>query len=148
MRCYLIRDDRVTVLRAAPKTTNEGDTLLESAKNLDQKRFPVDRLLRIWNALPDVQSAKRFTSRPVAVKKVWAALEALPAAGTRSKSKLAQVLVLLKRPAGASLEQLMAATGWQAHSVRGVLSGAIKKRMGLNLTSAKEGDKRIYRVAA
>ena len=61
-------------------------------------------------------------------------------AGAREGTKAAKVLDLLRRPDGASLKELMKATGWLAHSVRGFLSGTITKRMGLNLVSAKSGD--------
>ena len=62
-------------------------------------------------------------------------------------SKTAQVLDLLKRSDGASLKELMKATGWQAHSVRGFLSGALRKKMGLTVASAKAADEeRRYSV--
>ena len=50
------------------------------------------------------------------------------------------MLDLLKRPEGASMKELLKATSWQAHSVRGFLSGAIRKKMGLTVTSAKAED--------
>jgi hypothetical protein len=57
------------------------------------------------------------------------------------------VLGLLRRPEGASLKELMKATGWLAHSVRGYLSGTISKRMKLSLVSAKNEDgKRRYSI--
>ena len=70
-------------------------------------------------------------------------------AGTRDGSKAAKVLDLLKRPGGATAKELMKATGWQPHSVRGFLSGTVGKKMGLTLTSTKgdEGE-RIYSVEA
>jgi hypothetical protein len=69
-----------------------------------------------------------------------AAKQAKPAAGAREGSKAAKVLGLLRRPHGASLKELMKATGWLAHSVRGFLSGTVAKRMGLKLASAKSED--------
>lgn len=62
-------------------------------------------------------------------------------ASTRQGGKTAKVLVLLRRPQGATLQELMKATKWQAHSVRGFLSGTLRKRMGLKVTSTKGGDK-------
>ena len=55
---------------------------------------------------------------------------------------------LLPRPEGASVEEMAKATGWQSHSVRGVMSGALKKKLGLTIASEKvEGRGRIYRIA-
>lgn len=65
----------------------------------------------------------------------------------RPASKLDTVAAMLVREGGASIADLMAATGWQQHSVRGAMAGALKKR-GLAITSVKEGDVRRYRAAA
>jgi len=63
-------------------------------------------------------------------------------------SKKATVLALLRRAQGATLGELMKATGWQAHSVRGFLSGAVGKKMGLTVESAKRDDgERLYRLS-
>ena len=69
------------------------------------------------------------------------------ASSAREGSKTGKVLDLLKRPGGATAKELMKATGWQAHSVRGFLSGTIGKKMGLAVTSSKgeDGD-RSYSV--
>lgn len=58
--------------------------------------------------------------------------------GATKKSEV--ILKLLRRKKGASIEEMQQATGWQAHSVRGFLSGSVKKRMGLALTSAPASD--------
>jgi len=63
----------------------------------------------------------------------------------RPGSKTAKVLDLLRRPGGASLPELQKATGWLPHSVRGFLSGALRRKMGLALTSTKDpGTERRY----
>jgi len=68
-------------------------------------------------------------------------------AGAREGSKTAKVLGLLRRPDGATLKELMKATNWQPHSVRGFLSGTIGKRMGLKVTSNKDkAGERSYSV--
>ena len=66
---------------------------------------------------------------------------------TRENSKQAAVIQMLQRPEGATINQICAATGWQAHTVRGTFAGAFKKKLGLTITSEKpEGGERIYRV--
>lgn len=65
---------------------------------------------------------------------------------TPTLSKLDQIERLLRQPDGASIADLMSATGWQQHSVRGVLSGAIRKR-GLTLSSTKADGVRRYTVS-
>ncbi|OFW00551.1 MAG: hypothetical protein A3G20_03670 [Acidobacteria bacterium RIFCSPLOWO2_12_FULL_59_11] len=68
--------------------------------------------------------------------------------GAREGSKKAAILGLLRQPNGATLKDLMAATGWQAHSVRGFISGAIVKKMGLKVESSKKPDgARVYKIA-
>jgi len=61
-------------------------------------------------------------------------------------SKAAAVIALLSRPEGADIEAMTNATGWQAHSVRGFLSGTLKKKMGKAVTSEKTEAGRIYRI--
>jgi hypothetical protein len=65
----------------------------------------------------------------------------------RDGSKAAKILDLLKRPGGATVKELMKATGWQPHSVRGFLSGTVSKKMGLTVASTKgEDGERSYSV--
>ena len=67
--------------------------------------------------------------------------------GKDGRRKKDVILQLLRQPTGVSLEKLMAATGWQAHSVRGFLSAAVGKQMGLKLASSKgEDGQRVYRI--
>jgi hypothetical protein len=67
----------------------------------------------------------------------------------REGSKTAAILDLLKRPEGATAKELLKATGWQPHSLRGFLSGTVGKKMGLTVTSTKgEDGERSYSVKA
>jgi hypothetical protein len=67
---------------------------------------------------------------------------------TRENSKQAQVIRMLQQPDGATIRQICEATGWQQHTVRGTFAGAFRKKLGLNVTSAKEqGAERVYRIA-
>ena len=66
---------------------------------------------------------------------------------TREGTKQALLLDLLGRPEGATIAEIVAATGWQPHTVRGAFAGALKKRLGLMVTSEKlEGRGRVYRL--
>ncbi len=72
---------------------------------------------------------------------------ALPVVSKTTKQD--QVLALLRRQNGASIDEIVAATDWQPHSVRGFLSGAVKKRLGIDVVSEKgEDGVRRYHVAA
>jgi len=106
---------------------------------------------------PKAASAKR--ARTGAPKKAKAGKKAKPAEkapksatkakGARDGSKASKVLDLLKRPDGASAKELMKATGWQPHSIRGFLSGTVSKKMGLAVISTKgEDGERTYSVKA
>jgi hypothetical protein len=125
-----------------------------------------------------LKPVKKFTDRKTAVARIWKAVQALtpapaqhaaPAApknakaskgatakdgatapkGAREGSKKAIVLDMLRRPEGATLADIQSATGWQAHSVRGFISGALGKKMGLTVESFKTPEgARGYRTAA
>ncbi len=65
----------------------------------------------------------------------------------RQGTKQALLIDLLKRKNGATIDEAVAATGWQPHSVRGAISGALKKKLGLTVSSEKvEGHGRVYRI--
>lgn len=64
----------------------------------------------------------------------------------RSTSKIAKVVEMLRKPDGATIKAIMDATDWQAHSVRGAIAGAIKKKMGLKVLAETRGDERAYRI--
>ena len=71
-----------------------------------------------------------------------------PAKG-RPDTKQAILIAQLRRKEGATIAELTEATGWQAHSVRGAISGALKKKLGLSVTSEKlENRGRVYRIMA
>ena len=97
------------------------------------------------------KSAKRPRSArsvPVDTKSKKVAPSSSPARKPRENTKQAKLIALLRRPGGATIANLAKATGWQHHSVRGVLSGALKKKLGLTVMSEKsEGEDRVYRLA-
>ncbi len=82
----------------------------------------------------------------VAAEASWQAVQETPR--VQADTKQAQVIALLQRPQGTSIAEVIALTGWQAHSIRGLFAGTLKKR-GIVVSSEKaEGSERVYRVAA
>jgi hypothetical protein len=67
----------------------------------------------------------------------------------REGTKQAKLIAMLRTPDGATIAEIMAATGWQSHTVRGAMSGALKKKLGLEVTSEKVEDRgRVYKLPA
>ena len=72
--------------------------------------------------------------------------EPSPAAAAPRLSKQAAVIALLSQPEGATVAEIMMATGWQPHTVRGLFSGTLKKKLGLELGSVPADRGRVYRI--
>lgn len=74
---------------------------------------------------------------------------AIPKLPASAGSKIDGLITLLRRKTGATISEAMETTGWQAHSVRGAISGTLKKKQGLTVASEVEGARgRVYRIAA
>jgi hypothetical protein len=135
--------------------------------------WPAGRQVAIWNKLPGATPVKKFADRKTAISRIWKALEktwpelglqeacAAPEGSRRGKprrspraprtarknSKSGQVIRLLKRASGATLDQMVQVTSWQPHTVRGFISGALRKRMGMAVESSRREDgARVYRI--
>jgi hypothetical protein len=168
-------ENNVTVfgsLQEIPEN-GEGTEIFSSAEELTDlaRKWLGARLVAIWNSLPGVEPVARFTSRQVAVARIWKAIQHLqPGSGAdrrrvegkkssakkkashkkravvRRTSKTARVITLLRQPKGASLKTIMRATGWQAHSVRGFISGQLGKKLGLRVQSIERDGERVYTI--
>ena len=151
MRIYLIGNDGITLCREAPATVDEGEVAVASKEELHAARLNGKRLLALWNALPGVEKRRKVGDREALIDQLWSAIEALPdpdrQSDTKRPSKQAAVIAMLQRPEGATVEEVASATGWQRHTVRGLFSGTLKKKLGLALASAKEERGRVYRIA-
>ena len=121
---------------------------------------------------PQAPAALEAAEVPVAAKRKAKAKEATPKAVKKAKpgktapadkptpragTKQAKMIELLKRPEGATVEQIAAATGWQHHTIRGAISGALKKKLGLNIEATRirevgpnktgaKGSSTVYRI--
>lgn len=103
------------------------------------KQHPIPKGVQKMDA-PDALTKREVTH---ALQK----LEATPRT-IRPGTKLAAIIDAMRNPDGATIAQMMADTGWQAHSVRGAISGMVRKRLGYEVVSEKGADgQRAYRIA-
>jgi len=155
MTLYIIRDDTVTAYPSAPARASEDELRVRSAKEIETSGLSNAQMAAIWNALPGTTPVAKFKDRKTAVQRLWAAFSQLsvasaPAggsAGRRAGSKQARVIGLLQRPEGATIDEIASAMGWQRHTVRGLISGALKKRLGLDIVSERTDRGRFYRIS-
>jgi len=152
MRIYIISSDGITLCREPPAPVSEGEIVVASNEELHAAPLSGKRLLALWNALPDVDKRRKVGDRDALINQLWLAIEALPdpepQSDAKRPSKQAEVIGMLRRPEGATVDEVASATGWQRHTVRGVFSGTLKKKLGLTLASANEQRGRVYRIAA
>jgi hypothetical protein len=152
----LVHDQSDSCDRGNPADKGES-TMISTAEAMEIALAPPAEAPK---ATPRATSAKR--ARNVAPKKGKSGKKAASAkkapkspkrakqaTSARDGSKAGKVLDLLKRPDGVTAKELMKATGWQPHSIRGFLSGTVSKKMGLAVTSTKgEDGERTYSVKA
>lgn len=137
-----------------------------SVKKFKDRATAVSRIWKAIQSLGEAVPVEATPAKPVAPQTPDVAPEELPAKtkaarakkspvaatkknGFREGSKTEIILGLMKRPNGASLKEIMEATDWQAHSVRGFISGTLGKKMSLSVVSTKTGDgERIYCLKA
>ena len=168
-------DNNITVWASSQQTQEreEGTETFSRPQELATlaAQWPGSRLVEIWNGLPGVEPVQRFTSRQVAAARIWKAIPHLPPtagagrrqvapkkANTRNKAnrrtrpagrqntQTAKVIALLQQPEGATLQTIRRATGWQTHSVRGFISGQLKKKLGLKVRSSQRDGERVYSI--
>ena len=131
-------------------STSETQEMAQAAATATEKQEPPKKAnARAQKPRVGASKGKSGKKATPAKKNAKAPKKAKPATadGPREGSKTEQVLELLKRPGGATMKELMKATGWLPHSVRGFLSGTIGKKMGRKVESTKgEDGNRIYSV--
>ena len=141
------------------KLTDTQRALLEAAAQHPQKKltnFP-DTLkggarIKVLTAMRNAQLIEPSAAEPEVYVATATGLQEIgittePSGTTREGTKQAVLIELLRRAEGATLPQMTEATGWQVHTVRGAMAGALKKKLGLEITSEKQtGTDRVYRI--
>jgi hypothetical protein len=136
---------------ALPQEASETATAQPEPEAIRETAMPAEPTATVDAPAADVAPAegkatKKTTAAKKAPKAKAGAKKAEPAAGPREGSKTAQVVAMLKREGGATLEEIMTTMGWQKHTVRGFMAGAMKKA-GFTVESFKpEGGERTYRI--
>src|ERR1700751_4585689 len=142
MLIYINVNDGITTCREAPASFTDGEIAVASKDELHAAPLSGKRLLALWNALPGVEKRKKVGDRGALIDQLWSAIEALPEPepepDTKRPSKQDKVIAMLRRPEGATVDEIASAMGWQRHTVRGLFSGTLKKKLGLAPASAPE----------
>jgi hypothetical protein len=174
MTAFSIDSENNITIFASLKEIQESEEETETFTNQEEFAALADkwaggRLVEIWNSLAGVRPVERFTSRRVAVGRIWKAIQHLKPdggshrqqvglkknrGGTKASrrqrgkdTKTAKIIALLERPGGASLKTLMAATKWQAHTIRGFVS-ILGSKGGIKIESLKNTTgERLYKIA-
>jgi hypothetical protein len=162
---FAINAENIITALDAPPAVQEGLVAFATEKQFTKAtaEWSISRLVDTWNAFAgappfgDLKPVKKFENRAKASARIWAAIQKLavakvakPAkaakpAGPREGTAKATVLAMIQRKGGATLDEIMKATGWQAHTCRGFIS-VVPKKAGLAVTSTRrESDKaRVY----
>lgn len=174
MKVFSITANNEVRVFASEQEASQGGAIFGSAEELAAlvEQWPITRLVAVWNQLPGAQQIRKFTDRKSGVRRLWEAVQGLAAKAGKQSRKVAlkrpaaaplarrskqdhtpgkgtktdMVVALLRQPSGATLTALMRATQWQAHSVRGFVSGQLGKRMGLRVKSFRRDGDRVYRL--
>jgi hypothetical protein len=129
--------------------------MIRSVDEIESSDLTTSRLVSLWNALPDVTPITRFKDRKIAARRLWAAFQQIAPSSdkksarpekVRATTKQAHVIEMLQQPRGATIDDIVGATKWQRHTVRGMIAGALKKKLGLHVASEKAERGRVYRI--
>src|SRR3989440_11646669 len=116
MTLYVIRGDSVTAHSSAPAIISQGELVVQSIEDIEASGLSKVELTAIWNALPGTTKLAKFKDRKTAAQRLWAAFAELPvevpgSTAARAGSKQAQVIDLFRRAEGATVAEVIAATG-------------------------------------
>ena len=123
--------------------TPYGDEWIVATEGYDALGLPRPGVLAATNAMDDPALEADVASAEAS----WQTSAKDKPVRTRADSKQAQLIGMLKAPKGASIDEIIAAFGWQPHTVRGAISGMLRKKLGLKVVLAhNDTGERVYRV--
>ena len=113
MRIYIIANDGITLCPEMPAAMTEGEVAVASKEELHAAPLSGKRLLALWNALPSVEKRRKVGDRAALIDQLWTAIEALPEPEPQSDakrpSKQGEVIAMLRRPEGATVDEVATA---------------------------------------
>ena len=137
MRTFIIGNDGIALCRKTPAKVSDGEIVVTSNEELHAAPLNGKRLLALWNALPGVDKRRKVGDRDALIDQLWSAIERLPDPESRADpkrpSKQDVVIAMLRQPEGATVDEVASVTDWHRHTVRGVFSGTLTKKLGLTL---------------
>lgn len=133
------KDTRLSAKRKSTVATRQPSKVAKEARSQRAKHPSAHKAVK-----PLTSRSRETASRPATSKRPSAAAPQ----PVQESSKLTTVLAMLRSPGGTTIADIMKATGWQQHSVRGFLAGVVRKRLKLDLASDKIDGERRYRVLA
>lgn len=160
-----LTDTQLIILSAAAKHTDgavlplpqslkaDKGSLARTVKSLIKRGLIAERHTKakdtVWREEGDDRLTLVITEAGLAAIGIEPAKAPATATPKHKQSKQSLLIDLLKRPDGANIDELSRTLKWQAHSVRGAISGALKKKLGFSVTSEKDVERgRVYRIAA
>lgn len=130
-------------MKRTASTAEKPNSAKTKPKASAAKLAPSRSLSRVVVAAPSKKAGRQVSSKTEAAAQ---AHSNGVASGEGSTSKQAQVIALLRSGAGASMAQLIEVTGWVPHTVRAMISTALRRRFGLNVELKVENGVRVYRI--
>jgi Protein of unknown function (DUF3489) len=146
MRVYLINSDDLITAHMAPIEPQENEIAVALLEELHAARLSGKRLLALWHGLPGTERLTKMGDRTAFTDRLWTVMETLPDQQPARASKQNDVIAMLRRPEGATVDEVRAVTGWQPHTVRGLFSVALTQPLGLAVVAAREERGRVYRI--
>src|SRR5260370_31322335 len=156
MTIYMIRGETVTAHAAAPAKPPKGSLTIGSAGDIASSDLTAPPLVAIWNALPGAAPVTKFKDRKTAARRLWAGFRRIApsprrksatVARTPAMTKQARVIEMLRRPAGATIDEIVNLTAWRRRASPLPAISSKLARIPWSLSSRAEGSPVLFMCA-